>query len=174
MRVRRSGLGGGWRGLRGVVVSREGGGVEKVRGRYVVGADGSRSSVRRLCRIGFEGETLPVQLVATDVEYPFTEHGFMDANFMLDPAHYGLIAKIMDEGSWRVSYGFPGSLSFEEIERALPGPRPLRYRVRRIAPYKARQRCAGAFRERRMLLAGDAVHSGLLALLYPRALAIKG
>lgn len=101
------------------MVSREGGGVERVRGRYV-GADGSRSSVRRLCGIGFEGETLPVQLVATDVEYPFADHGFMDVNFMLDPPHYGLIAKITDEGSWRVSYGCPESLSFEEIERALP------------------------------------------------------
>jgi len=101
-----------------------------------------------------------VRLVATDVEYPFADHGFMDVNFMLDPAHYGLIAKITDEESWRVSYGCPESLSFEEIERALPekleqmppGPRPLRYRVWRIAPYKARQSCARAFRERRVLL----------------------
>ena len=44
----------------------------------------------------------------------------MDANFMLDPAHYGLIAKITNKGSWPVSYSCPGSLSFEEIDRALP------------------------------------------------------
>jgi len=116
------------------------------------------------------------------VEYPFAEHGFMDANFMLDPAHYGLIAKITDEGSWRVSYGCPGSLSFEEIERALPekleqmlpGPRPLRYRVQRVAPYKAQQRRAEAFTKGRMLLLGDAAHSGLLALLYPLSFGNKG
>ena len=34
----------------------------------------------------------------------------MDTNFMLDPAHYGLIAKITDEGSWRVSYGWEPEL----------------------------------------------------------------
>lgn len=109
------------------------------------------------------------------VEYPFAEYRFMDANFMLDPTHYGLIVKITDEGSWRMSYGCPGSLSFEEVERALPekleqmlpGPRPLRYRVQRIAPYKAQQRCTETFRKARVLLVGDAAHSGLLALLYP-------
>lgn len=116
------------------------------------------------------------------VEYPFAEHGFMDANFMLDPAHYGLIAEITDEGSWRVSYGCPRSLSFEEIERALPGkleqmlpgPRPLRYRVQRVAPYKAQQRCAETFRKGSVLLLGDAAHGGLLALLYPLSFSNKG
>lgn len=54
-------------------------------------------------------------------------------------------------------------MSFEEIERALPGPRPLRYRVQRTAPYK---RCAETFRKGRVLLVGDAAHSGLLALLH--------
>lgn len=48
----------------------------------------------------------------------------------------------------------------------LLAPRLLRYRVQRIAPYKAQQRCAETFRKERVLLVGDAANIGLLALLY--------
>ena len=50
---------------------------------YLVGADGGKSSVRRLCNIDFEGFTWPQQLVSTNVYYPFKDHGWNDGNFMV-------------------------------------------------------------------------------------------
>lgn len=48
---------------------------------YLVGADGGRSSVRKLCGIPFDGFQYPEQLVSTNVYYPFDKHGWYDANF---------------------------------------------------------------------------------------------
>jgi 2-polyprenyl-6-methoxyphenol hydroxylase-like FAD-dependent oxidoreductase len=50
---------------------------------YLVGADGGRSSVRKLCGISFDGFQYPEQLVSTNVYYPFDEYGWYDANFCM-------------------------------------------------------------------------------------------
>jgi 2-polyprenyl-6-methoxyphenol hydroxylase-like FAD-dependent oxidoreductase len=77
-----------------IVVTTEGPGGKKetFKASYLVGADGGRSSVRRLCDIAFEGFTWPQQLVATNVYYPFDKYGFYDGNFMMYdlpvPFHY--------------------------------------------------------------------------------------
>ncbi|KAF4312789.1 Monooxygenase FAD-binding protein [Botryosphaeria dothidea] len=133
----------------------------------VVGADGGRSTVRKLTGIQFEGETLPCQLVASDVYYDFAKHGgFKDANFMADTENYGLISQITSDGLWRVSFSVPLGFGLKEIENVapekfeamFPGPRPLQYKLNRLAPYKAQQLCATTFRKGRVLLAGDAAH----------------
>ena len=49
---------------------------------YAVGADGGRSSVRRILNVPFEGFTWEDQIIATNVYYPFAKHGFYDGNFM--------------------------------------------------------------------------------------------
>lgn len=50
---------------------------------YVVGADGGRSSVRRIVGVEFEGFTWPQQLVSTNVFYPFDKYGWFDGNFLM-------------------------------------------------------------------------------------------
>lgn len=50
---------------------------------YVVGADGGRSTIRKLCDISFEGFQYPEQLVSTNVYYPFNEHGIKHLVFDL-------------------------------------------------------------------------------------------
>lgn len=50
---------------------------------YLVGADGGRSSIRKLCEIPFEGFQYPEQLVSTNVYFPFDKHGWYDANFIM-------------------------------------------------------------------------------------------
>lgn len=47
---------------------------------YVVGADGGRSTVRRLIGVTFEGFTWSQQIVATNVIYPFEKYGFSTGN----------------------------------------------------------------------------------------------
>lgn len=136
-------------------------------GRYLVAADGGKSFIRKSLGIAFKGETLPSQLIATDVRYPFEKYGFSHTQFMMDPENYGLISKMDDEGLWRVSFSVPNNLSTEEeIQKALvekydamfPGPRPLDFQVVNAAPYKSQQLCADTMRKGRVLLVGDAAH----------------
>jgi 2-polyprenyl-6-methoxyphenol hydroxylase-like FAD-dependent oxidoreductase len=136
-------------------------------GQYLVAADGGKSFVRKSVGIAFKGETLPSQLIATDVRYPFEKHGFSHTQFMMDSENYGLISKMDDEGLWRVSFSVPNNMSTEEeIEKALiekynamfPGPRPLKFEVVNAAPYKSQQLCAETMRKGRVLLVGDAAH----------------
>lgn len=82
------------------------------------------------------------------------------------PDHFALIAKLNDEGLWRVSYNEDPNLSHEELRARLPmkydalfpGPRPLKYDVKRFSPYRIHQRCCETFRVGRVVLAGDAAH----------------
>jgi len=133
---------------------------------YLIGADGAKSRVRKMLNMPFVGETLPTQLVATDIIYDFYAHDFYDANFVVDQEHYGLIGRIDDEGLWRVSYGVPIETSDEDIlagvqekvKKMLPDGGSSGFEVKRVAPYKAQQRCVDAFWKGRVGLCGDAAH----------------
>lgn len=152
-----------------VVKARSGSGEEQAfTADYVIGADGGRSFVRRAVAIPFEGETLPHQLVATDVRYPFEQYGYSDTQFMLDAENYGVVSRIDRDGLWRLSFGVRDGATREEIEEMVPrryeamfpagAPRPLKYEVCNVAPYRCQQLCAKTFRKGGMLLAGDAAH----------------
>ncbi|KAF1849680.1 monooxygenase [Cucurbitaria berberidis CBS 394.84] len=145
---------------------------ERLEAQYLIGADGARSSVRKMMGTASPGETLDAQLVATDLHgFDFAKYGFYDANFIIDPTDYGLIGRINRDGLWRVSYGVPAGLSEEEIKqgvddklrRMLPNDGvdeagQKAYRVVRVAPYKAQQRCADTFWKGRVGIVGDAAH----------------
>lgn len=154
-----------------VRITRPTGDSETVDAVYLIGADGAHSQVRKGAGIDLAGETLDRQLVATDVRFPFKDHGFFDANFIVDPENYGLVGRIDDEGLWRVSYGVPGSQTEEQIKQGVA--EKLRamlpaggvnvdgedaFEVVRVAPYRAQQRCATTLLQGRVLLVGDAAH----------------
>jgi 2-polyprenyl-6-methoxyphenol hydroxylase-like FAD-dependent oxidoreductase len=138
----------------------------KIEAEYLIGADGSKSTVRKALGLSFDGETLPHQLVATDIVYDFHAHGFFDANFVIDTEHYGLIGRITTEGLWRVSYGVPNDVPEDEVRRGaeekiramLPDGGRGEFKIERIAPYKAQQLCVEKFWMGRVGLCGDAAH----------------
>lgn len=164
-------------------------GLQKVfHASFVIGADGAKSAVRRATGIKMEGETLPFQLVATDIRYPFEEFGWdgQTANFVADPVDYGLITPIDGEGRWRCSFGLPlkkgdvgtrkQGLSAQEIakevkgkfEKMLPcadGEVPTGWQILNVAPYKAQQLCAETMRKGSVVLVGDAAHRRYLGML---------
>src|SRR5579859_698309 len=67
------------------------GGEVKLTSRYLVGADGAGSTVRRLIRCTFNGFTYDKMVVATNVYYPFADHGYSFAQFIVNPDHFALV-----------------------------------------------------------------------------------
>ncbi|KAJ5382256.1 hypothetical protein N7517_000167 [Penicillium concentricum] len=137
---------------------------------YIVGCDGANSIVRRtlFTDSGFDGFTWKQQIVATNVYYPFEKHGVkIDSSFIIHPEHWHMIARITEDGMWRVTYGELPGLTFEQLKERqpmkfktiLPGhPDPEDYKLVNFSPYKVHQRIANKMRVGRILLAADAAH----------------
>ena len=132
---------------------------------WVVGADGARSTVRRLLSVGFDGHTWPDRFVATNIEYDFSRYGYANANAVVDPVNWAVVARLGRENLWRVTYGEDAGLDEQTILERLPArfaailPRPEPYRIDNFSPYRVHERCASSFRVGHVLLAGDAAHA---------------
>ena len=138
---------------------------------YVVGADGANSAIRKgLFGNEYPGETLPQQIIASNVYYDFKKHhGWWDSNFIVHETDWYMAAKISDEpngGLWRVTYGDIPDLTKEEYlkrqpmryEQFWPPLKPGTYKLTNASPYKLQQRCAKSFRVGRFILVADAAH----------------
>jgi 2-polyprenyl-6-methoxyphenol hydroxylase-like FAD-dependent oxidoreductase len=136
---------------------------------YIIGADGANSGVRRaLFGKEYPGETLPQQIIASNVYFDFKKHfGFQDTNFIVHPTNWYMAARITDDGLWRCTYGDIAGLTKEEYvkrqpmryEEILPRkPNPDDYKLVGLSPYKLQQRCAPSFHVGRFLLVADAAH----------------
>ncbi|KAF4539231.1 uncharacterized protein LTHEOB_10395 [Lasiodiplodia theobromae] len=137
---------------------------------YVIGCDGASSAVRRsLFGREWPGQTFPYRFIVQNVFYDgFEKHGWDGGNYMVDPEHWGLIARRGNGGLWRVTYGDPvvGLTDEEYLERRpmhfkaiLPGhPDPEQYRIEQTNLYQIHNRCVENFRVGRILLAADAAH----------------
>jgi len=138
---------------------------EQLRSRWVVGADGARSTLRHLLGLEFEGRTWPERFVATNVEYDFEQYGYEPANMIADGANWAVVARLGQENLWRVTYAEDPGLPEESLEQRireryrllLPDP-TAPYRIAAYSPYRVHERCAPVFRVGRALLAGDAAH----------------
>jgi 2-polyprenyl-6-methoxyphenol hydroxylase-like FAD-dependent oxidoreductase len=139
---------------------------ERIAGSWLVGADGSRSIVRRSCNIEFSGETYPETtiLVTTDFDFDTALTGLSGVNYVWSAA--GTFSLLHLPGLWRCSfYPAPGqtpeeALDDAAIEQQLQSvvARSERYRVLHKRCYRIHQRVADTYRCGRMLLAGDAAH----------------
>lgn len=80
----------GDKGVTAVCDTKDGGKAE-ITGRYLVGSDGARSTVRKLIGCTFDGFTYDKMVVATNVYYPFRDYGFTLAQFIVDPEDFALV-----------------------------------------------------------------------------------
>ncbi len=155
-----------------VVVEAEGpNGVERHRARYLVGADGGRSTVRRAADIAFEGFTYPESFIkiATTHDFQKNEPTLVYRNYFSDPDEWCNLFKVRgkrEPGLWRAI--FPTGPN--ESEEAALHPTSIQRRLQKFFPkegifeieyanvYSVSQRVASTFRKGRVLLVGDAAH----------------
>lgn len=138
--------------------------AERLSCRWLVGADGARSTVRRLRGIPFEGHTWDEQVYAANVDADFPALGMEAAQFRCHPDSWAVILRIDAGRHWRIAFGDeggPDAVPDEDHARRrlrefVPEGMPLE--VLRLAPYRVHQRAAGTLRDGPVLLIGDAAH----------------
>ena len=139
-------------------------GESELRARWVVGADGAGSAVRKALGLSFDGMTWPERFVATNVRHDFESGGYWQSTMVVDDEWGAVIVKITRDGLWRCTFmenaALPEVTYLDRIPEAyrhlLPGAGG--FELIQSSPYKMHQRCADSFRKGRVLLAGDAAH----------------
>jgi 3-(3-hydroxy-phenyl)propionate hydroxylase len=153
-------------------VTNSSGETEKLRGRYLIGADGGRSTVRQLAEIAFEGFTWEERFIkiATSFDFGTTDKGYCTRNYFSDPDEWLNLFKVKGYGPpgfWRGVLPVPPTesdeqaLSMEGIQRRLQGihQKSGDYDIPYYAIYSVHQRVAATFNKGRVLLAGDCAHA---------------
>jgi 3-(3-hydroxy-phenyl)propionate hydroxylase len=146
------------------------GSVETFRGRWVIGADGGPSLVRKAMGVTFEGFTWPERFnIVTTTRDLEAAMGFRLRNYCAHPERWTALMKVPGEnmeGLWRCVFPAKDGESDEEVMSdawisarfaECMGPAgncPIIHRNM----YNVHQRVAGAFYKGRLLLAGDSAH----------------
>ncbi len=136
---------------------------------WLIGADGGRSTVRKLIPVEFEGFTWPEQFLVVSTPYDFGRHGFAMNSYVADPAEWAAVFKMPDAGPpglWRAAFpcdpGVPDDelLDPANVQKRMQGflARSEPYEIRYQSIYRVHQRVASNWRHGRVLLAGDAAH----------------
>ena len=135
-------------------------------GRWLIGADGASSNVRRALGIEFEGFTWPDRLlvVSTPFDFPSVIPGLVAVSYVADPVRWHFLLQI--PSLWRVMFLIKPDESDElvrttEFAQSLMAgvvPGISNYEIAHTTLYKVHQRVAKTFRLGRAFLAGDAAH----------------
>lgn len=145
----------------GVTVHVEG--ETDLRARWLVGADGARSVVRRGLGLGFEGMTWGERFVATNCRGRYADH--FVSGYLIDAEYGAVLHQITTDGLWRHTYAESLDLPEEGIEermadhfRAVLPEADFEHEMLLWRHYRMHQRSAETYRVGRVLLAGDAAH----------------
>jgi 3-(3-hydroxy-phenyl)propionate hydroxylase len=135
-------------------------------GRWLIGADGARSDVRRSLGIEFPGFTWPERflVVSTPFDFRTVIPDLVAVSYVCDAERWHFLLQI--PGLCRVMFPIAPhesdelALSQEFAQSLMAGVVPgiSRYEVAHVTLYKVHQRVAKAFQHGRAFLAGDAAH----------------
>jgi 3-(3-hydroxy-phenyl)propionate hydroxylase len=158
-------------GVTVTVTAGPGGRQERLTADYLVGADGGRSTVRKLADIEFEGYTWPERFLVLTTAFDFqAEWDCSFRSYFADPDEWVNLFKVAGDdgrGRWRAVFATAeeesdeDALSDEAVARRLSrlanGANPADQLLHRNI-YRVHQRVATTFRSGRVFLAGDAAH----------------
>ena len=142
-------------------------GEKEFTGKYVVGADGANSIVRRTLDIPFDGFTWSERFLVVTVPFDFKAAfpGLSSVSYVADPQEWYFLLEIPG-GKWRVM--FPTRA--EEKDGDIVTDRRVQERLARVydkgSPYEVvhrtlynvHQRVAETYRVGRLIITGDAAH----------------
>lgn len=149
-----------------LTVRRADGSEESFRGRYLIGADGARSVIRKSLDIDFEGMTIPEIFLSMSTTFDFAEAipDLAPIAYVTDPKEW--IVLLRTPSLWRVLLPTDPNQTDEQIKdpevmqarlQALC-PNPKGYDIVHATAYRVNQRVAANFIHGRIFLAGDAAH----------------
>jgi 3-(3-hydroxy-phenyl)propionate hydroxylase len=151
----------------GVEITIERGGKTETRsGRYLIGADGASSAVRRSLGIEFEGFTWPDRLLVISTPFDFFKviPGLSSVSYVADPERWYFLLQV--PGLWRAMFLVNEDASDERVQTrefaqmlmagVIPGI--SNYEIAHTTLYKVHQRVAKTFKLGRAFLIGDAAH----------------
>jgi 3-(3-hydroxy-phenyl)propionate hydroxylase len=134
--------------------------------RWLIGADGARSDVRRSLDIEFEGFTWPDRylVVSTPFDFYSVIPRLDSVSYLADPTRWHFLLQIPK--LWRVMFRIAAeesdelalSAEFAQTLMAQVVPGIDRYEIAHTTLYRVHQRVAKAFRGGRAFLIGDAAH----------------
>ena len=149
-----------------VTLERRDGAYEERRGRWLIGADGARSEVRKALDVEFEGFTWPERflVVGTTFDFYAAVPGLDAVSYVADPTQWHFYLQI--PGMWRMMFPIPPDVSdatattrdFARATLATVQPRVHDSDIVHVTLYRVHQRVAKTFRVGRVFLAGDATH----------------
>jgi len=134
--------------------------------RWLIGADGARSEVRRALGVEFEGFTWPERFLVVSTPFDFAAFipRLASVSYVADPERWHFLLRI--PGLWRVMFPIAPDESDEvATERGFAAaalgsivPGVTGHEIAHITLYRVHQRVATTFRVGRAFLAGDAAH----------------
>ncbi len=149
-----------------VTLARADGKTEERRGRWLIGADGARSEVRKAIGVEFEGFTWPERflVIGTTFDFPAVVPGLDAVSYVADPAQWHFYLQI--PGMWRMMFPIAPEVSdetatshaFAKATLATVQPTVADEDIVHVTLYRVHQRVAKTFRVGRAFLAGDAAH----------------
>ncbi|MBO0712875.1 MAG: FAD-dependent monooxygenase, partial [Acetobacteraceae bacterium] len=136
------------------------------RARWLIGADGARSEVRKALGVAFEGFTWPERFLVIGTTFDFYSlvPGLDAVSYVADPTQWHFYLQI--PGMWRMMFPIAPDVSdetatsaaFARATLATVQPNATEADIAHVTLYRVHQRVAKTFRVGRVLLAGDAAH----------------
>lgn len=143
------------------------GAAQRRSARWLIGADGARSDVRRALGIDFAGFTWPERflVVTTPFDFRAVIANLVSVTYVADPVRWHFLLEIPG-GVWRAMFPLTEAISDEEAlgrtfaDMLMAGVVSgiTKYDIAHTTLYKVHQRVAKKFRAGRVFLAGDAAH----------------
>lgn len=148
-----------------LTIETEGGEEETIAGRFLVGADGAGSAIRKSIGVEFEGMTFPETFLTLSTTFDFQQAipDLADIGYFADPTEW--LVLLRTRSVWRVL--FPTS---DESDEAMTQPTRVQQRLQEViskdspyevvhtTAYRVHERVAQKYVVGRVMLAGDAAH----------------